>query len=76
MKTEQVWEGKHDDYGNSREVDIAGCTMLLQKIETIDQPRSDAAARGQFALFEKKTTCNASWAKRPRSRKLTAAVIK
>jgi DNA modification methylase len=55
MKTELVWEGKYDEYGNRREVDIAGCAMPLQKIETIDQPRSEAAARGQLALFEKKT---------------------
>jgi adenine-specific DNA-methyltransferase len=55
MKTELVWEGKYDEYGNRREVDIAGCAMPLQKIETIDQPRSEAAAKGQLALFEKKT---------------------
>jgi len=55
MKTELVWEGKYDEYGNRREVDIAGCAMPLQKIETIDQPRSEAAAQGQLALFEKKT---------------------
>jgi len=33
--------------------------MPLQKIETIDQLRSKAAARGQLDLFEKKTTYNA-----------------
>jgi len=54
MKTELVWEGKYDEYGNRREVDIAGCAMPLQKIETIDQPRSEAAAKGQLVLFEKK----------------------
>jgi DNA modification methylase len=55
MKTELVWEGKYDEYGNRREVDIAGCAMPLQKIETIDQPRSEAAAKGQLGLFEKET---------------------
>jgi adenine-specific DNA-methyltransferase len=59
MKKEQVWEGKHDDYGNAREVDIAGCIMLLQKIETNDQPRSEAVARRQLDLFEQKMTYNA-----------------
>ncbi|OHE82557.1 MAG: DNA methyltransferase, partial [Verrucomicrobia bacterium GWF2_62_7] len=49
------WEGKYDDYGNRRAVDIAGCAMPLQKIETIDEPRSRAAAEGQLALFEKKS---------------------
>src|SRR5207237_6408779 len=39
-----------------REVDIAGCAMPMQRIETIDQPRSEAAAAGTLALFEKKTT--------------------
>ncbi len=54
MKTELVWEGKYDEYGNRREVDIAGSAMPLQKIETIDQPRSEAAAAGQLDVFEKK----------------------
>jgi hypothetical protein len=27
----------------------------MQKIETIDQPRSEAAAAGQLDMFEKKT---------------------
>lgn len=56
MKTELVWEGKYDEWGNRREVDIAGCAMPMQRIETIDQPRSEAAAAGQLAMFEKKTT--------------------
>ena len=54
LRTELVWEGKYDDYGNRREVDIAGLAMPMQRIETIDQPRSEAAAAGQLALFEKK----------------------
>lgn len=58
MKTELVWEGKYDEYGVRREVDVASCAMPLQKIETVDQPRSEAAARGEtFALqFERETT--------------------
>lgn len=54
-KTELVWEGKYDEYGNRREVDIAGLAMPMQRIETIDQPRSEAAAVGQLDLFEKKS---------------------
>ncbi len=53
MRTELVWEGKYDEYGNRREVDVAGCAMPMQKIETVDQPRSEAAALGQMDLFEK-----------------------
>ena len=53
-KTELVWEGKYDEHGNRREVDVAGCAMPMQRIETIDQPRSEAAAAGQLDLFEKK----------------------
>jgi len=54
LKTELVWEGKYDEYGNRRIVDIAGCAMPLQKIETIDEPRSRAAAKGQIDMFEQK----------------------
>lgn len=50
LKTELVWEGKYDEYGNRREVDIAGAAMPLQKIETIDEPRSRALVQGK--LFE------------------------
>jgi adenine-specific DNA-methyltransferase len=55
LRTELVWEGKYDEYGNRREIDIAGVSMPMQKIETIDQPRSEAAAAGQLDMFEKKT---------------------
>jgi adenine-specific DNA-methyltransferase len=52
MRTELVWEGKYDEYGNRREVDIAGCWMPLQKIETIDEPRSRAEGeRDEATLF-------------------------
>ena len=53
MKTELIWEGKYDEYGNRRAVDVAGSAMPLQKIETVDQPRSEAAASGQIELFER-----------------------
>jgi adenine-specific DNA-methyltransferase len=41
MRTELVWEGKYDEYGRHREVDIAGLAMPLQKIETVDGPAID-----------------------------------
>jgi adenine-specific DNA-methyltransferase len=53
LKTELVWDGKYDEYGNRRAVDVAGCAMPLQKIETIDEPRSRAAAVGNLELFDK-----------------------
>lgn len=52
MRTELVWEGKYDEFGNRREVNVAGLAMPLQRIETIDEPRSRAAAQG--ALFDEK----------------------
>jgi adenine-specific DNA-methyltransferase len=55
LRTELVWEGKYDEYGNRREIDIAGLSMPMQKIETIDQPRSEAAAAGQLDMFNKQT---------------------
>jgi adenine-specific DNA-methyltransferase len=45
LKTELVWEGKYDEYGNRRTVDVAGCAMPLQKIETIDEPASRLRAK-------------------------------
>ena len=39
-RTELVWEGKYDDFGNRRQVDVAGCAMPLQKIETVDEPQA------------------------------------
>lgn len=52
MRTELVWEGKYDEFGQRREVDVAGLAMPLQKIETIDEPRSRAEAQG--SLFDEK----------------------
>ena len=50
LRTELVWEGKYDEYGNRRVVDMAGLSMPLQKIETIDEPRARAEAQG--GLFD------------------------
>ena len=50
IHTELIWEGKYDEYGNRREVDIAGSAFPLQKIETVDEPRSRAEVQG--LLFE------------------------
>jgi hypothetical protein len=67
MRRLLVWEGKYDEYGQRREVDIAGCAMpfasafhlRLQKIEGIDepiagvaQPWREVAATNQLELFE------------------------
>lgn len=56
MRTELVWEGKYDEYGQRREVDIAGCAMPMQKIEGIDEPRREAVASQQLGLFEQQNT--------------------
>ena len=53
MRTELVWEGKYDEFGRRREVDVAGLAMPLQKIETIDEPRSRAEAQGYLFDQEK-----------------------
>ena len=53
MRTELVWEGKYDEFGRRREVDVAGLAMPLQKIETIDEPRSRAEAQGYLFDEEK-----------------------
>lgn len=52
IKTELVWDGKYDEYGNRREVDISGAAMPMQKIETIDEPRSRLESQG--GLFNPK----------------------
>jgi adenine-specific DNA-methyltransferase len=49
-KTELIWEGKYDDYGNRRAVSTPGSPPPMQRIETIDAPRDLAIAQG--ALFE------------------------
>ena len=53
MRTELVWEGKYDEFGNRREIDVAHSVLPFQKIETIDEPRSRAeAAKDQKVLFQ------------------------
>ena len=47
MMAELIWEGKYDEYGNRRAVDIAGCAMLLQRIEAVDEPASRAHVQGK-----------------------------
>ena len=44
MKTELVWEGKYDEYGNRRPVRLPTSPLPLQRIETIDEPRDRAKA--------------------------------
>jgi hypothetical protein len=53
MRTELVWEGKYDEYGRRREVNVAELAMPMQRIETVDEPRSRAEAVGQLSLWEK-----------------------
>jgi adenine-specific DNA-methyltransferase len=53
MRTELVWEGKYDDYGRRREVNVAELSMPMQRIETVDEPRSRAEAEGQLPLWER-----------------------
>lgn len=57
-KTELIWDGKYDEQGNRRPVDITSATLPLQHIEQVDQPRSEAAADGTLELFEKQTKYN------------------
>lgn len=56
MRTELVWDGKYDEYGRRRPVDIAGSAMPMQKIETVDMPRSEALASGQTTFGDLRTT--------------------
>ena len=58
MRTELVWDGKYDEYGRRREVDAAGLSMPLQKIETVDEPRQRAESQGQLTMFEKELAGN------------------
>ena len=46
MKTELIWEGKYDEYGNRRTVDIAGCAMPFQKIETLTNQLHEPWSKG------------------------------
>lgn len=51
LKTELVWEGKYDEYGNRRPVHLPASPLPLQRIETIDEPRDRERAR-QLSLFD------------------------
>lgn len=44
IKTELVWEGKYDEYGNRRPVKLPPSPLPLQRIETIDEPRDHEKA--------------------------------
>ena len=57
LRTELVWDGKYDEYGNRRSVDIAGSAMPMQKIETVNIPRSEALAGGQTTWGSCKASC-------------------
>ncbi len=54
MKTELVWEGKYDEYGNRRPVSLPTTPLPLQRIETIDVPLDarKAEANQQGSLFD------------------------
>jgi len=52
-KTELVWEGKYDEYGNRRAVSIPTFPLVLQKIETINAPRDEAIGADMRDLFDK-----------------------
>ena len=51
MKTELVWEGKYDEYGNRRAIKLPTSPLPLQRIETIDEPH-DRAKATQLGLFD------------------------
>lgn len=51
LKTELVWEGKYDEYGNRRPVRLPASPLPLQRIETIDEPRDREKAQ-QLSLFD------------------------
>ncbi|AEB10254.1 site-specific DNA-methyltransferase [Desulfobacca acetoxidans] len=46
MKTELVWEGKYDAYGNRRPIKLPASPLPLQRIETIDEPRDRSRSQG------------------------------
>jgi len=54
MKTELVWEGKYDEFGNRREVEVAGLDLPLQKVESIDEPYQAAQGGDQLELWERR----------------------
>ena len=52
MKTEIVWEGKYDEYGNRRPIRLPSPSLPLQRIETIDEPQDREKAMTQSGLFD------------------------
>ncbi|MDI6809878.1 MAG: hypothetical protein QME66_13050 [Candidatus Eisenbacteria bacterium] len=55
VKTELIWEDKYDEHGNRREVDVAGCVLPLQMVESIDELRQRAEAQGELKLWQRNT---------------------
>ncbi|MBE9573809.1 MAG: hypothetical protein IMF20_01615 [Proteobacteria bacterium] len=53
MKTELIWEGKYDEYGNRADGGHCRCAMLLQKIETIGYPHHSAQVRDSLSDLDK-----------------------
>src|SRR5580765_6251474 len=56
MRSEFVWEGKYDEFGHRRDLDIVACAMPMRRIEAVDGPQPEAAARSNPELFEKERT--------------------
>lgn len=58
LKTELVWEGKYDEYGNRRSIHLPTTHLPLQRIETIDEPHDREKAQQQHlfneSIFSKK----------------------
>lgn len=54
VKTELIWEGKYDEYGNRGSVRLPQSSLPLQHIETIDEPRDRTKAL-QLALFDEES---------------------
>lgn len=52
MKTELVWEGKYDEYGDRRPVKLPTSPLPLQRIETIDEPRDREKATQRLSFVE------------------------
>ncbi len=54
LRTELVWEGKYDEYGRRRHVNLPNFPLAMQRIETIDEPcdRSRANAARTGDLFD------------------------
>ena len=56
MRTELVWDGKYDEYGRRRSVDVAGAPAPGRRSRRWTCPRSEALASGQTTLGELSTT--------------------